>query len=120
MATKPRWREVFDTVERAVGAPLEDVVGSQRFVEVMATRMKTQRAVAGAVGRAVGAVAATLLHAVNMPTRDDVRRLNRNVAALAGEIRALEQAQRSEVARASGRPDRGAAAKRSGKPGGAG
>ena len=91
MSSKPTWRRVFDRVERAVGAPLEDVVASNRFVEVVALGMKARRAVAGTARRAVHGVTGTVLHAVNIPTREDVRALNANMATLVTEVRALEK-----------------------------
>lgn len=95
MTSKPRWRQVFDKVERAVGVPLEDVAASNRFVEVMSVGIKVRRATGATVRRAVHGVTGKVLHAVNIPTRDDVKRLSTHLSALAGEIRAIEQSQRS-------------------------
>lgn len=95
--SKPRWRRAFDRIERKVGEPLEDVAGSERFVDVMAVGMKARRMAGGTVRRAVNGVTGKVLHAVNIPTRDDVGRLNNNIRALAGELRALEQTQRRDA-----------------------
>lgn len=95
MTNKPRWRQVFDKVERAVGSPLEDVANSDRFVGVMGRGIRARRATTGTVRRAVHGVTGKVLHAVNIPTRDDVKRLSTHLGALAGEIRVLEQQQRS-------------------------
>jgi hypothetical protein len=86
---QPTWRRVFDRVERAVGQPLEDAAASSRYVDIMLTTMKVQRKVGGAVGRAIDHRIGGLLHAVNIPTRSDVRRLSKQLAALTGEVRAL-------------------------------
>lgn len=91
MSSKPTWRRVFDRVERAVGAPLEDAVASTRFVEVVALGMKARRAVGGTARRAVDGVTGTVLRAVNIPTREDVRALNANMLTLVTEVRALEK-----------------------------
>jgi hypothetical protein len=72
-----------------VGKPLEEAVASSRYVDVMLTTMKVQRAVGGAVGRAVDHRIGGLLHAINIPTRSDVRRLSRQLTSLTGEVRAL-------------------------------
>ena len=92
---KPRWRRVFDRVERAVGAPLEDIADSHRFVEVMAVGIKVRRVAGGTARHVIGGVTGKLLWAVDAPTRDDVRRLNGQLATLASEVRALEQNQRA-------------------------
>lgn len=94
MSSKPTWRRVFDRVERAVGVPLEDVAASNRFVEVMALGMKARRAVGGTARRAVDGVTGTVLRAVNIPSREDVRVLKEHMVTLVTEVRALEQNQR--------------------------
>jgi len=86
---QPTWRRVFDRVERMVGRPLEDAVASSRYVDVMLTTMKVQRAVGGVVARAVERRIGGLLHAINVPTRTDVRRLSRQLTVLTSEVRAL-------------------------------
>lgn len=98
MTSKPRWRQVFDKVERAVGSPLEDVAASSRFVDVMSVGIKARRLAGRTVRGAVHGVTGKVLHAVNIPTQDDVKRLNAHLAALAGEIRAIEQVQRTGAA----------------------
>jgi hypothetical protein len=87
--TTPSWRRVFDKVERALGEPLEGAVASQQFVDVMAVGMKARRGVTGAVRGAVSGVAGVVLRTVNIPTRDDMQRMNRNLAVLATEVRRL-------------------------------
>ena len=104
---------MFDSVERAVGGPLEDVAASDRFVEVMAVGLKARRVAVGTAWRAVHGVTGTVLHAANIPTRDDVRRLNSHLTTLVTEVRALEQSQRAAIAPATPRrpgalrPDKG-------------
>lgn len=89
------WRRVFDRVERAVGAPLEEAVNSPLYAGIMTTGIRTRRAITGRAGRLVGRVVGTGLRALNIPTRDDVQRIDRNLSVLAGEIRAVA-AQRSQ------------------------
>jgi hypothetical protein len=45
-----------------------------------------------------GGAAGKVLHAANMPTHGDVRRLSRQVAALTSEIRTLSATQREATA----------------------
>lgn len=98
MSGKPTWRRAFDSVERALGEPLEGVVASQRFVDVMAVGMRARRLAVGTVRGAVAGVAGAVLHAVNIPTSQDVQRLNRNLAVLATEVRAISAAQQQALA----------------------
>ncbi|GAC1377464.1 MAG: hypothetical protein NVSMB4_06800 [Acidimicrobiales bacterium] len=93
-SNKPKWRQVFDKVERAVGVPLEDVAASNRFVEVVAVGIKVRRAAFAGVSRVVHGVTRPVLHAANIATRDDVRRVTTSLSTLAGEVRARELAQR--------------------------
>jgi len=116
MSSTPKWRKVFDRVERVVGAPLEDVAASNRFVEVVAVGMKVRRVAGGTARRAVGGVTGKLLWAVNAPSRDDIRRLNGQIATLASEVRALEQKQRPTSASAGGPAARRPRADRPSKP----
>ncbi|GAC1386124.1 MAG: hypothetical protein NVSMB4_13370 [Acidimicrobiales bacterium] len=111
-STKPKWRQVFDKVERAVGVPLEDVAASNRFVEVMAVGIKVRRAAFGTLGRVVHGVTRPVLHAANIATRDDVRRVTTSLSTLAGEVRTRELAQGSALATAA--PVRKAAARSTG------
>lgn len=103
---QPRWRQVFDRVERAVGSPLENVAASTRFVEVMAVGMKVRRVAGGTVRQVVGGVTSKVLWAVDAPTREDVRRINGELASLASEVRALEK-QLRDAAKVSSPASRG-------------
>lgn len=100
MPNQPAWRRTFDSVERKVGRPLEDVVTSSTYVDALVLGVKLQvtvaRAVRGTVERQIGAI----LHLAAMPTRGDVRRLSRQLTTLTGEVRTLAVAI-EEVRRAS-------------------
>ncbi len=106
---QPPWRRVFDRVERKIGEPLEGVATSERFVDVMATGMKAKRAVTGSAGWLVGGVLRKVLHAANIATLSDVKRLNGHLSELASEMRAIPQP------RALPRPDTAVAPKRPAK-----
>lgn len=86
--SQPKWRRVFDSAERKIGAPLESAVTSHRFVGVMSVGIRAKNAVTGKAGRVVGSV----LHKVNIATRDDVQRVNQKMSELAREVRTAEPA----------------------------
>jgi hypothetical protein len=82
---QPRWRQAFDTAERAIGRPLEQVVASPRYLDVALLG----RRIKGAAGAVVSAPMTTVLHLLNMPARGDIRKLSRQVATLTNEVRHL-------------------------------
>lgn len=85
----PSWRVVFDKVERAVGAPLEDAVSSPRYGKAVSFWVNGPRAVNRTVRRKVDDGLAGVLHALNVPAHGDVQRLSRQLALLTSEVRAL-------------------------------
>jgi hypothetical protein len=108
---KPPWWRAFDHVERAIGRPLEDAANSNRAVDVMVRGMKLQRALGGAVGRLAGGATERVLRVANIPSRGEIRRLNRQLAVLTSEVRALSADQQEALAalrRARGRTARSA------------
>jgi hypothetical protein len=95
----PTWRRAFDKIERLLGEPLEGAVASQQFVDVMAVGMKARRTATGAVSGVVRGVAGVVLRTVNIPTRDDVQRMNRNLVVLTTEVRRLKAEQQASKGR---------------------
>ena len=85
----PSLRTVFDKVERAVGAPLEDAVASPRYGKAVSFWVNGPKAVTRRVRGTVDDKLAGVLHALNLPTRGDVTRLGRQLAVLTAEVRAL-------------------------------
>jgi hypothetical protein len=85
MADQPFMRRAFDRAERAIGKPLEDAVQSSKFTDVYLARKRVQRTLRSVIDRPTGA----LLHFINIPARSDVRRVNRQIAALTEELRSL-------------------------------
>jgi hypothetical protein len=83
---RPLWRRGFDRAERAVGRPLESVVATRRFNDVLVLTFRTQNALFGVFQRQTRAV----LHFWNMPARTDVSRLQREIGALRAQVRELE------------------------------
>ncbi len=92
----PLWRRAFDKVERTVGEPLEEAVASRHMAQLFTVGLRLEGALQGIFERQTR----TVLHFWNLPTRSDVARLNRQVAALAAEVRELaaelEQERRRE------------------------
>ena len=99
--SKHPWWRAFDKVERAVGRPLEDAAASSRYVDVMLTGMRVQRAVGGVMFRVAGGTVGTVLRVANVPSRSDVRRLSRQLTVLTTEVRALAAAQQEDRAAAA-------------------
>lgn len=84
-AGRPLWRRAFDRGERAVGEPLEGLVATRRFNDLLVLSFRAQAALHSLFDRQTGA----LLHFWNLPTRRDVRRLHREVGTLTSEVRDL-------------------------------
>lgn len=97
------WR-AFDRVERAVGRPLEDLVASRPYLDVALKGMRVQRAVRGAIGRVATGAATRVLHAAQIPTREEVRNLNRQLTNLTTEMRSLAAQQRQPKTGAPAKP----------------
>jgi len=85
MAEQPFLRRAFDRAERAIGKPLEGAVHSSRFADIYLAKKRMDRALRAALDRPTGA----FLHFINIPARSDVRRVNRQIAALTEELRSL-------------------------------
>jgi hypothetical protein len=83
----PLWRKAFDVVERAVASPLERGTNSSEFAVTLAVARRLQRGVA----RRADAVASWAWHQVALPSAADVRRLQRQVAAVERELGALRR-----------------------------
>jgi hypothetical protein len=101
MADQPFLRRAFDRVERTIGKPLEDAVQSSRLTTMYLAKKRVERTIRAALDRPTGA----FLDLINIPARSDVRRVNRQIAALTEEVRSLsarldeQQAPRSPLAR---------------------
>ena len=102
----PPWRQAVGKAERAVGRPLEDITTSPAYVNLLAVGIMARRAAAGAAARVVSGLFAPARRAANIPTREDVLRLSRQLEVLTTEVRALAAAQREAraPARGAGRP----------------
>jgi hypothetical protein len=99
---RPPWRQALDKA----GRPLEGITTSPAYVNLLAVGVMARRAAAGAATRLASGLLAPARRAANVPTRDDVLRLSRQLEVLTTEVRALAAAQRASrpAARSSGRP----------------
>lgn len=102
------WR-AFDRVERALGRPLEDLVASRRYLDVALRGTRVQKAVRGAIGRITAGAATRVLHAAQIPTREEVRNLNRQLTNLTTEMRSLRAQQRQHQTGRAAKPKPGRA-----------
>jgi polyhydroxyalkanoate synthesis regulator phasin len=83
---KPMWRKAFDEVDRRVSGPVEAGAQSDLFNDLVTLQWKLARRAQREVERR----SRRLLHAVNLPTATDVRRLSEQVASLQRQVRDLE------------------------------
>ena len=88
---RPPWRQALDKA----GRPLEGITASPAYVNLLAAGIMARRAAVGAAARVVSGLLAPVRRAVNVPTRDDVLRLSRQLEVLTTEVRALAAAQRA-------------------------
>jgi hypothetical protein len=78
---------VFDTVERSLGRPLEELVQKERFAD--AIMLVNRLNVAGR--RTYERNTRRALHLMNLPAGSDVKRLHEQIWALEREIRDLNK-----------------------------
>lgn len=83
----PLWRRAFDTLERAVGSPLERGTSASEFAMTLAIARRLRR---GAARRA-DAAASWVLHQAALPSHADIRRLRRQLSAVERELGALRR-----------------------------
>jgi polyhydroxyalkanoate synthesis regulator phasin len=83
---KPLWRQVFDAVDRRVAGPVEAGAHSDLFNDLVSLQWRLARRAQREAEKRTRRV----LHAVNLPTATDVRRLSEQVASLQRQLRELE------------------------------
>ena len=84
---QPLWRQAFDTVERAVGAPLEAGVRTDTIADAVALAVRAR----SRVGREIERQSRRALHLVNLPAASDMRRLSEQVSAPQRQVRTLSK-----------------------------
>jgi hypothetical protein len=80
-------RTAVDTVEPAIGRPLERLTASREFAVTIAVARRLRRS----LGQRVDAVASRTLHQAALPSHADVRRLQRQLAAIERQVSALQR-----------------------------
>jgi len=86
-ARRPLWRTLFDHAERGVGVPLETVVRSEPFFDVLAIGTRLRRGAAVRIER----LSRRGLHLLNLPAGSDIRRVNDQLARLDRRVRDLSK-----------------------------
>jgi hypothetical protein len=84
-AAPPLWRRTFDRTERLLGRPLEEAVSTREFTDVLLGVFRVQKLFVEVFEGYTRAV----WHFWNLPARTDVARMQRQLAALAAEVREL-------------------------------
>lgn len=84
-------RRVFDRLERKIGLPMEQVVATSTFTELMIRGVHLQLA----AGQLVERVSNDVWHLLNLPTRSDLAWVSRQIASLESDVRKLAEEQRS-------------------------
>lgn len=82
-------RDLFDKAERKIGEPLEEIVASRTYTDVMLVLKKIKNKVGGTIADTASGAVEKVLHVAQIPTRSDVRHLNRQIVELATEVRSL-------------------------------
>jgi hypothetical protein len=99
-----------------VGRPLEDIVTSPAYANLLAVGIMARRAAAGAASRVVSGLFSPVRRVANVPSRDDVLRLSHQLETLTAEVRALAAAQREAPAPARSAGTRAARGRRVTEP----
>lgn len=83
----PRWRQLFDSWERAVAPALEELTASSEFRQFVAASTKRN----AAARRLLENGSRRWLHAANIPAATDIRKLRRQIRELEKEVAALRR-----------------------------
>jgi hypothetical protein len=102
VSTPPRWRQAFDTAERAVTPHAEQLVRTAAFSLGAGLLRRAQT-----LGRdSARGLSARAWHLVNLPAGSDVARLRAQIGALDREVRRLGLQLEAERRRNAGTPTR--------------
>ena len=85
--TSPQWRRAFNTLERAIGSPLERGTTSSQFALGISVARRLRRGAA----RRLDAAASYTLHQIALPSHADMRRLQRQLAGVERELAAIRR-----------------------------
>ena len=85
-AQPPRWRQIYDEIERQVSPRTETLIGSQVFGTVLGVATRSKRTVRDQI---TGATASSW-HLLNLPAGSDISRILREIGAVKRQIRILQ------------------------------
>ncbi len=81
----PLWLRAVYRLERAIGEPLESVLHSDTYFDLISESMRVR----GRTGRTLEAVSRRALHLLNLPAGSDVRRLREQLGRVERELAQL-------------------------------
>ncbi|HTP23368.1 MAG TPA: hypothetical protein VMJ65_27430 [Solirubrobacteraceae bacterium] len=84
-ANQPLWLRTVLRVERAIGEPIESVVHSDTYFDLVSTTTRVRRRV---VGTAEG-VSRRCLHLLNLPAGSDIRGMRQQLARMERRLNEL-------------------------------
>jgi hypothetical protein len=87
MSAKPLWLRAVIRLERAVGEPVEAVVRTETYFDVMTKVTRTT----GAVKRKVAGTSTRALHVLNLPAGTDVKRMREQLSRMERRINQLSE-----------------------------
>jgi hypothetical protein len=87
MSAKPLWLRAVYRLERAIGEPVEAVVRTETYFDVMTTATRTTKS----VKRKVTGVSTRALHLVNLPAGTDVQRMREQLARMERRLNQLSE-----------------------------
>ena len=82
----PRWRQIYDGIERQLSPRTEALIGSQVFGTVLGFATRSERTVRARITRAT----ASTWHLLNLPAGSDVSRILREIGAVNRQLRILQ------------------------------
>ena len=100
-AARPLWRKGFDTLERGIGQPLEQLVNTDQFVVALAFATTAQRK----LRRRLGRLQQRALHLGNIPAWSDVAQLVSQIDRLERRVIALSEQLEHGADRSKKQPD---------------
>ena len=87
MSAKPLWLRAVYRLERAVGEPVEAVVRTETYFDVMTTATRTTKT----VKRKVTGASTRALHLVNLPAGTDLQRMREQLARMERRLNQLSE-----------------------------
>ena len=87
MSAKPLWLRAVHRLERAVGEPVESIVRTETYFDVMTTVTRTTKG----VKRKVSGASTRALHLVNLPAGTDLQRMREQLSRMERRLNQLSE-----------------------------